>query len=355
MNGVNKVTDRAVVSFAKNCPAILEIDLHDCKAVTNASVSALMGTLRNLRELRLAHCSEVTDSAFLELPLHLTFETLRIVDLTSCESVRDDAVERLIDSAPRIRNLVLAKCRFITDRSVLAICRLGKNLHYVHLGHCANITDTAVLQLIKSCNRIRYIDFACCVNLTDTSVQQLATLPKLRRIGLVKCQSVTDKSIISLARPKLYCPHPLGVNSLERVHLSYCSRLTMPVSYLACGLIRTDMGQAIHVLLQNCPRLTHLSLTGVSEFLRADLTTFCRPAPPEFTPGQRELFCVFSGEGVHRLRNFLSREMASFHFEEGTMYDDEDELDEDEGQVTGLMHATAINDEGYIDVGPADG
>lgn len=37
---------------------------------------------------------------------------------------------------------------------------------------------------------------------------------------------------------------------------------------------------------------------------------------------------------------------------EATMYDDDDELDEDEGQMTGLMHATGINDEDYIDVGP---
>lgn len=34
------------------------------------------------------------------------------------------------------------------------------------------------------------------------------------------------------------------------------------------------------------------------------------------------------------------------------MYDDDEELDEDEGQVTGLMHATDLNDEDYIDVGP---
>jgi F-box and leucine-rich repeat protein GRR1 len=111
---------------------------------------------------------------------------------------------------------------------VLAICKLGKNLHYVHLGHCSNITDSGVSQLVKSCNRIRYIDLACCNLLTDTSVQQLATLPKLKRIGLVKCQAITDSSILALARSRA-APHPLGTSSLERVHLSYCVNLTMNV------------------------------------------------------------------------------------------------------------------------------
>lgn len=228
LNGVGQVTNRSVMSFAETCPAILEIDLHDCKLVTSPSVTALITTLRHLRELRLAHCSEIDDSAFLSLPEQMTFDSLRILDLTACENVKDDAVERIVHAAPRLRNLVLAKCRFITDRSVLAICKLGKNLHYVHLGHCSNITDTAVMQLIKSCNRIRYIDLACCNRLTDTSVQQLATLPKLRRIGLVKCQAITNQSILALAHPPR-ANHPM-VSNLERVHLSYCISLDMRVS-----------------------------------------------------------------------------------------------------------------------------
>ena len=38
--------------------------------------------------------------------------------------------------------------------------------------------------------------------------------------------------------------------------------------------------QGIHALLNSCPRLTHLSLTGVQAFLREDLVVFCREAPP---------------------------------------------------------------------------
>lgn len=218
--------DQSILSFAETCPSILEIDLHNCNMVTSKAVTALLSKLRHLRELRLAHCTQVDDSAFASLPPQVTFDSLRILDLTACESVRDESVEKLVHAAPRLRNLVLAKCRFITDRSVMAICRLGKNLHYVHLGHCSNISDSAVIALVKSCNRIRYIDLACCNRLTDHSVQQLATLPKLRRIGLVKCQAITDQSILALARPK---HNNASSSSLERVHLSYCVQLTMEV------------------------------------------------------------------------------------------------------------------------------
>lgn len=45
------------------------------------------------------------------------------------------------------------------------------------------------------------------------------------------------------------------------------------------GLILTTI-QSIIKLLNSCPRLTHLSLTGVQAFLRQDLEQFCRDAPP---------------------------------------------------------------------------
>lgn len=200
------------------------------------SITALISRGKQLRELRVGQCKLITDLAFLDLPINMMFDSLRILDLTACDHLHDDAVEKIIETSPRLRNLVLAKCKEITDRSVLAITKLGKNLHYIHLGHCAKITDTAVVQLVKMCNRIRYIDLACCHLLTDVSVRQLATLPKLRRIGLVKCQSITDRSILALAKatqePRL---KPSTQSLLERVHLSYCTNLTLQVrvsSYL---------------------------------------------------------------------------------------------------------------------------
>jgi len=203
---------------------LLEIDFHRCHQVTGDSVTHLLSNLKHLRELRLAHCDLLTDDAFLHLPPHKTFESLRILDLTDCGLVTDEAVDKIIRMAHRLRNLILAKCRNITDRAVHSITRLGKNLHNLHLGHCSNITDHAVSQLVQICTRIRYIDLACCLRLTDASVCQLALLPKLRRIGLVKCNNITDFAIQSLGRRPGSSPCPL-----ERVHLSYCMNLTVHV------------------------------------------------------------------------------------------------------------------------------
>ncbi|PNS16294.1 hypothetical protein CAC42_6401 [Sphaceloma murrayae] len=297
-NSCTNLTDKSILTVAANSSHLLEIDLYDLPAVESPSVTHLLSSCRQLRELRLMRCPRITDSAFTSLSSKAApFDSLRILDLTDCTEIGDKAVEKIVATCPRLRNLLLAKCRHLTDRAVFAITKLGKNLHYLHLGHCTRLTDEAIKGLARHCTRIRYIDLACCSNLTDASITMLASsLPKLKRVGLVKCAGITDRSIYALATYGGRMPNGTSkngsVNVLERVHLSYCTSLTI---------------EGIHVLLNNCPRLTHLSLTGVQAFLREDLTVFCREAPPEFTDHQRDVFCVFSGPGVIRLREHLNK------------------------------------------------
>ncbi|KAK7207880.1 hypothetical protein BZA70DRAFT_233904 [Myxozyma melibiosi] len=292
----NLITDASVQAIAQHCRQMLELDIQGCANVTNQLITMAMTELGSLREFKLGFNPQVSDAAFAAFPLdgQLRLDALRVLDLTSCESVTDLAVQRIIDVAPKLRNLVLAKCLFITDRSIGQIVRLGRSLHYLHLGHCANITDMGVSLLVQHCTRIRYIDLGCCSLLTNNAVADLATLPKLRRVGLVKCQNITDAAINCLVQRK-----SVGLeNSLERVHLSYCTGLTLP---------------AIFDLLNSCPRLTHLSLTGIPAFLRPELTQYCREPPQEFNSHQQSVFCVFSGPGVTKLRQHLNQVVRDQH------------------------------------------
>ena len=75
----------------------------------------------------------------------------------------------------------------------------------------------------------------------------------------------------------------------------------------------------------------------------------------EFTEHQRHVFCVFSGEGVNRLRSYLNSQ-PDIHDTEGTMYDDREVEDiETDQQVAGLMQVTGLNDDDDEDMDEVDG
>ncbi|KIK04673.1 hypothetical protein K443DRAFT_130668 [Laccaria amethystina LaAM-08-1] len=308
LSGLNLLTDTSIVALAENCPLLLEMDLNECELITDISIRSIWTHSVHMREMRLSNCPTLTDAGFPALPrpdmpmdapnpfplsnkkqddlpplfLSSSFEHLRMLDLTACAQLTDDAIEGIISHAPKIRNLVLSKCSLLTDRAVEVICKLGRHLHYLHLGHASKINDRAVRTLARSCTRIRYVDFANCALLTDMSVFELSALPKLRRIGLVRVNNLTDEAIYALAERHA---------TLERIHLSYCDQISV---------------MAVHFLLQKLHKLTHLSLTGVPAFRQPELQRFCRDAPRDFNSAQRLAFCVFSGKGVSQLRAYLT-------------------------------------------------
>ncbi|KAF8914177.1 hypothetical protein CPB84DRAFT_1840911 [Gymnopilus junonius] len=330
LSGLTLLTDAAVSALAQGCPMLLEIDLNHCELISDVSVRLIWTHLVHMREMRLSHCSLLSDAAFpaplrpdsqadvvnpfansnakkteelVPLTVNRIFENLRMLDLTACALITDDAVEGVVSHAPKIRNLVLSKCSLLTDKSVETICRLGRHLHYLHLGHASRITDRSVRVLARSCTRIRYIDFANCVHLTDMSVFELSALPKLRRVGLVRVSQLTDEAIYALAERHA---------TLERIHLSYCDQISV---------------MAIHFLLLKLHKLTHLSLTGVPAFRQSELQKFCREAPKDFNTAQRAAFCVFSGKGVSQLRAYLTElfdRITEMNNTDDTEYEEDD-------------------------------
>lgn len=283
-NNSENITNSTILAMYENCKLLVEIDLHNCPNVTDHYLRHIFADLLQLREFRISNAAGITDNLFELIPDDYYLDKLRIFDVTGCNAITDALVERMVRCAPRLRNVVLSKCLQITDASLRHLARLGRSLHYIHLGHCVLITDFGVQALVRACHRIQYIDLACCLQLTDWSLIELLNLPKLRRIGLVKCNQITDSGIMELVRRRG------EQDCLERVHLSYCTSLTIG---------------PIYFLLKNCPRLTHLSLTGIAAFLRREITQYCRDPPPDFTENQKSSFCVFLGHGVAQLRNYL--------------------------------------------------
>jgi F-box and leucine-rich repeat protein GRR1 len=102
---------------------------------------------------------------------------------------------------------------------------------------------------------LRLTPHQVCRNLTDMSVFELAGLPSLRRLSLVRIHKLTDIAIFTLAE------HAVG---LERLHLSYCDRLSL---------------EAIHLLLRKVGRLQHLTATGIPSFRRKGIHRFTEPPP----------------------------------------------------------------------------
>ncbi|TFK22331.1 RNI-like protein [Coprinopsis marcescibilis] len=317
LNGLTGLTDPSISVIAKSCSRLVELELCGLPLLTPFSVRDIWSFSRKLRTLRFAHCPLLTDQAFpapaslaqaldpadgdsREKPLphrpttwieglpplilRHTADHLRVLDLSSCVKITDDAVEGVVTHAPRIQTLVLSGCSSLTDAALESVCKLRDHLDVLMLAHVANITDRAVVQLARSCPNLRCIDVAFCRNLTDMSVFELAGLASLRRLSLVRVHKLTDIALFTLAE---------HATQLERLHISYCDSLSL---------------DAIHLLLRKLDHLQHLTATGIPSIRREGIQRFSDPPHQDSDPDQKSAFCVFTGDKVAALRQFLDKE-----------------------------------------------
>ena len=287
ITGNSLLNDGLLKLLAKTCPLLVEVDITESENVTDAGLMELFARLTLLREFRITHNKFITDNFSATILAESDkLPNLRLLEISSCENISDKTVENFVYLAPKLRQALFGKCGRLTDAALFQFSKLGKNLQTLHMGHCIHITDKGVTNLIKHCPRLQYLDFACCVELTNKSLVAFGTLTKLKRIGLVKCSLINDDGMLKMIEQRG------KQDSLERVHLSYCTNLTI---------------YPIYRLLDACPKLSHLSLTAIPSFLRSDITTFCRQPPSDFTDAQRQIFCVFSGGNVKKLKEHLTK------------------------------------------------
>jgi len=152
--GLDNITDTSLNAIALNCSQLVEIDLAKCSSISDIGVRKAWPHLKTLRELNLAYCIGLTDAAHptqsasgspppvplvavtLEpLLLKHSQEHLRVLDLSGCVQLTDNAISAIIGHAGRISSLTLAKCTQLTDSAVYSICNLRRHLKSIHLGH----------------------------------------------------------------------------------------------------------------------------------------------------------------------------------------------------------------------------
>ncbi|KAG8968318.1 SCF ubiquitin ligase complex subunit [Tulasnella sp. 419] len=250
LSGLESLTDASVSALADNCPLLLELDLYMCPRVTDESVRKLWINSSYLRELRLSLCHNLTERAFPVPPPNSSNGSSTAVATTNHPF---PPFHRLDDAG--LQPLVLP--------------RIFDHLRMLDLTGCANLTDEAMEGIISNCPKIRNLVLAkCgCPLLTDMSVFELAALPKLRRVGLVRVPNLTDQAIYSIGEQQV---------SLERIHLSYCENITVQaISFLLMRLTKLT-----HLSLTGIPAFKKLEYQqycrpAPTEFTPNQRAAFC--------------------------------------------------------------------------------
>ena len=139
--------------------------------------------LRKIKRIELENV-RITD---VTLKLAFQFDDLRHVNLSLCKSIGDEGFRYLADQNPHIEVLIAKQCN-LRGETVLHIAEKCPRLRRLDVEACLSITDDSIQKLPRFCRQeanLQFIDLSFCRKVRTATIENvLYEIPSLRHVGM---------------------------------------------------------------------------------------------------------------------------------------------------------------------------
>lgn len=185
--------------------SIVAVDFSMCTKLTGSSLNLLGLQLRNVQQLNLTGCSQLTDADFFHLNL---MNNMNLLSLAGCVQLSPQGFKSLSAILDNIGTLDLTGMPQLDDEFLSAL----KDMHQIRqlvLTGCTGFTNTG-LSSVRELKNLETLLLDQCTQLTDESLLKLMpkrTLKNLVRLSLNNCPFITDRGIATLQKAKPQITH----------------------------------------------------------------------------------------------------------------------------------------------------
>jgi F-box/leucine-rich repeat protein 14 len=234
------------------------------------SLRDLVTGLPHLTSLNLSGCYNLSDAA-LDTALNRDLPALRVLNLSLCKDITDNSLGRIATHCPGLEALELGGCTRITNTGLLLISWGLRNIRRLNLRSCWQISDHGIGHLAGQsgggsssssgggAKSLEELSLQDCQKLTDESLRHISEgLPRLARLNLSFCLSVTDTGLKSLAR----------LASLRDLNLRSCDNVSdIGLGFLSDGSASSGQSPLRRLDVSFCDRVTDSAMTHVASGL----------------------------------------------------------------------------------------
>lgn len=270
LSGVHLLTDLSLMAIGSgNCPSLRELLLVGCTMISGVGLLQVTHGCPHLSTLDIGYCYRILNHGTLPVgvsafPPNLTELTLHGVQMSR------DLLIGLVDELAYIKRLTLCGMKAVDDDTLEQIClAAGRTLTSLDLSGCSSLTDTGLSTISKHCQAIDSLKVSFCPNISGKCLKPLFICPRRGRdfkafvANGCKMFSVDVVTEIAAGCPLLSVLRLAGMKDVDDALLTAvaenCRQLTH-VSIKGCGLV-SDAG--VCELARMCP-LEEVVLSGVS-------------------------------------------------------------------------------------------
>ncbi|NWX50379.1 FXL17 protein, partial [Steatornis caripensis] len=174
------------------------------------------------KQLDLSSRQQVTDELLEKIASRS--QNITEINISDCRNVSDTGVCILAIKCPGLLRYTAYRCKQLSDTSIIAVASQCPLLQKVHVGNQDRLTDEGLKQLGSKCRELKDIHFGQCYKISDEGMIIIAKgCLKLQRIYMQENKLVTDQSVKAFAE---HCPE------LQYVGFMGCSVTSKGVIHL---------------------------------------------------------------------------------------------------------------------------
>ncbi|XP_050184365.1 F-box/LRR-repeat protein 17 isoform X2 [Myiozetetes cayanensis] len=211
------------------------------------------------KQLDLSSRQQVTDELLEKIASRS--QNITEINISDCRNVSDTGVCILAIKCPGLLRYTAYRCKQLSDTSIIAVASQCPLLQKVHVGNQDRLTDEGLKQLGSKCRELKDIHFGQCYKISDEGMIIIAKgCLKLQRIYMQENKLVTDQSVKAFAEhcPELQYVGFMGcsVTSKGVIHLTNLRNL----SSLDLRHITELDNETVMEIVKRCKNLNSLNL-----------------------------------------------------------------------------------------------
>ncbi|XP_076995128.1 F-box/LRR-repeat protein 17 [Tamandua tetradactyla] len=249
-----QLSDTSIIAVASHCPLLQKVHVGNQDKLTDEGLKQLGSKCRELKDIHFGQCYKISDEGMVVIAKGCL--KLQRIYMQENKLVTDQSVKAFAEHCPELQYVGFMGCS-VTSKGVIHLTKL-RNLSSLDLRHITELDNETVMEIVKRCKNLSSLNL--CLNwiINDRCVEVIAKEGQnLKELYLVSCK-ITDYALIAIGRYSL---------TIETVDVGWCKEITdhgatliaqssKSLRYL--GLMRCDKVNEVTVeqLVQQYPHIT---------------------------------------------------------------------------------------------------
>ncbi|XP_044877555.1 F-box/LRR-repeat protein 17 isoform X2 [Mauremys mutica] len=207
-----QLSDTSIIAVASQCPLLQKVHVGNQDRLTDEGLKQLGSKCKELKDIHFGQCYKISDEGMIIIAKgclklqriymqeNKLLRNLSSLDLRHITELDNETVMEIVKRCKNLSSLNLCLNWIINDRCVEVIAKEGQNLKELYLVSC-KITDYALIAIGRYSMTIETVDVGWCKEITDQGATQIAQSSKsLRYLGLMRCDKVNEATVEQLVQ-----------------------------------------------------------------------------------------------------------------------------------------------------------